>query len=68
MELITFNNKRWRVITKVPINSVESTLDLKKMYRADLILSNKRLHYYVLEEIIDADFTEIGDLKNVCYT
>tara|TARA_Y100000034_G_scaffold135510_1_gene207717 strand:- start:7286 stop:7471 length:186 start_codon:yes stop_codon:yes gene_type:complete len=61
MELITFNNKRWKVITKVPISSVESTLDLKKMYRADLILSNKRLHYYVLEEIIDADFTEIGD-------
>ena len=61
MELITFNNKRWRVITKVPIDSVENTLDLKKMYRADLILSNKRLHYYVLEAIIDADFTEIGD-------
>ena len=59
MEIIDFNNKRWIVLAKVPQNTADDIKQLKKTYRADLVVSNKRGLYYVLEEIIDAEFTEI---------
>ena len=60
MDIIDFNNKRWIVLAKVSKKSVDDIKQLKKSYsRADLIVSDKRDLYYVLEEIIDAEFTKI---------
>lgn len=59
IEIITFNSKRWIVLRKIHMSQVEDRTKLKKMYNADLILSDKKQHYYVLEEILDADFTEL---------
>ena len=39
--------------------TVSNIKTLKKRYGADLILSDKQGNYYILEKIIDAEFTEI---------
>ena len=53
------------ILAKIKLSQVDETTNLKKQYRrADLVLKNKN-HYYILEEIIDAEFEEIneGDKK-----
>ncbi len=59
MEIIDFQDKKWIVIAKVPEDKVDDHTKLKKQYGADLVLSNKRGMYFVLEAIIDAEFTDI---------
>ena len=59
MEIIDFQDKKWIVIAKVPADKVDDHTKLKKQYDADLVLSNKRGVYFVLEAIIDAEFEDI---------
>ena len=59
MEIIDFQDKKWIVIAKVPADKVDDHTKLKDQYGADLVLSNKRGLYFVLEAIIDAEFTDI---------
>tara|TARA_Y100000593_G_scaffold94502_1_gene193871 strand:- start:1215 stop:1391 length:177 start_codon:yes stop_codon:yes gene_type:complete len=56
-EKISFQDKLYKVICKVANNHVGNR-KLKLEYDADLVLQNKT-HHFVLEEIIDAEFTEI---------
>ena len=53
------------ILAKISVSSVDKTANLKKKYKADLVLKNKN-SFYVLEEIIDAEFEEIneGDKNN----
>ena len=59
MEIIDFQDKKWIVIAKVPENKVDDHTKLKEQYGADLVLSNKRGMYFILEAIIDAEFEDI---------
>ena len=59
MEIIDFQDRKWIVIAKVPVDKVDDHTKLKDQYNADLVLSNKRGLYFVLEAIIDAEFTDI---------
>ena len=59
MEIIDFQDKKWIVIAKVPADKVDDHTKLKEQYGADLVLSNKRGLYFVLEKILDAEFTDI---------
>jgi len=59
MEIIDFQDKKWIVIAKVPEDKVDDHTKLKSQYNADLVLSNKRGMYFVLEAIIDAEFEDI---------
>ena len=59
MEIIDFQDKKWIVIAKVPEDKVDDHTKLKAQYDADLVLSNKRGMYFVLEKIIDAEFEDI---------
>ena len=59
MEIIDFQDKKWIVIAKVPVDKVDDHTKLKDQYNADLVLSNKRGLYFVLEAIIDAEFEDI---------
>ena len=48
------------ILAKISIDRVDKTINLKKQYKADLVLKNKN-SFYVLEEIIDAEFEEINE-------
>ena len=56
-EKINFQGKLYKVICKVA-NHHATGRKLKLEFDADLVLQNKT-HHFVLEEIIDAEFTEI---------
>ena len=60
MEIIDFQDKKWLVVAKVPVDKVDDHTKLKDQYDADLVLSNKRGLYFVLNEIIDVEFTDIN--------
>ena len=59
MEIIDFQNKKWIVKSKVPANKVDDHTKLKKMYGCDLVLKNSQNIYFILDEIIDAEFEEL---------
>ena len=58
-EKINFQGKLWRVVAKVDANKVEDPSTLKTMYRCDMVLKNNQNVFFILNEIIDAEFTDI---------
>ena len=59
MEILNFQNKRWLVKTKVDGHRVDNPSTLKEMYGCDMIIKNNQNIFFVLDEIIDAEFEEI---------
>ena len=59
MELLDFKGKKWIVKTKVDGNRVENPSTLKESYGADLVIRNSQNIYFILDEIIDAEFEDI---------
>ena len=59
MELIDFQNKKWRVVGKVEGKRVNDHTQLKEQWGCDLVLKNSENVFYMLNEIIDVEFTEI---------
>ena len=59
MELLDFQDKRWLIKTKVEGHRVDDPITLKKMYGCDMVIKNNQNIYFVLDEIIDAEFEEI---------
>ena len=60
MRIIDFQDKKWVVKATIEEHKVDDISKLREQYGADLILSNKRGVYYILEKIIDAKFTELN--------
>ena len=58
-ERLEFQNKLWQVLSKVPGEKVDDHTKLKSMYQCDLVLKNNQNVFYILNEIIDAEFEEI---------
>ena len=59
METINFQGKRWLVKTKVDGRRIDDPSTLKKSYRCDMVIRNPQNIYFILDEIIDAEFEEI---------
>jgi len=59
LEIIDFQNKRWQVIAKVDGRLLDDHTSLKKSYRCDLVIKNNQNIFFVLDELIDAEFEEI---------
>ena len=59
MELLDFQGKKWIVKTKVDGRKVENPSTLKESYGADLVIRNSQNIYFILDEIIDAEFEDI---------
>ena len=59
MEILDFKGKRWLVKTKVDGRRVDNPSTLKEMYMCDMVIRNNQNIYFVLDEIIDAEFEEI---------
>ena len=58
-ERLEFQNKLWQVLSKVSGEKVDDYTKLKSMYRCDLVLKNNQNVFYILNEIIDAEFEEM---------
>ena len=59
MQLIDFQNKKWRVVGKVEGNRIDDHTKLKSNYGCDLVLKNNQNVFFMLDEIIDVEFEEI---------
>ena len=58
-ERLEFQNKLWQVLNKVSGEKVDDHTKLKSMYQCDLVLKNNQNVFFILNEIIDAEFEEI---------
>ena len=59
MELIDFQGKRWIVKAKVEGHRIDDPSKLKENYGCDLVIKNNQNIFYILEEILDAEFEDI---------
>ena len=58
-EKLEFQGKVWRVLNKIQGNVVKDPNSLKDTYGADMVIKNSQDVYFILDEIIDAEFEEI---------
>jgi len=58
-ELIDFQNKKWRVVSKVSGDKVDDHTKLKEQWGCDLVLKNNKNTFYMLQEVIDVEFEDI---------
>jgi hypothetical protein len=59
LETIDFQDKRWQVINKVEGHRIDDHTTLKKSYGCDLVLKNSNDVFYILNELIEAEFDDI---------
>jgi len=59
LETLDFQGKRWQVINKVDGRLVDDHTALKKSYGCDLVIKNNQNIFFILNELIDAEFEEI---------
>ena len=59
MELIDFQDKKWRVVGKVKGNRIDDHTLLKEQYGCDLVLKNNDNMFFMLNEVIDVEFEDI---------
>tara|TARA_B100000287_G_scaffold43880_1_gene39499 strand:+ start:159 stop:341 length:183 start_codon:yes stop_codon:yes gene_type:complete len=58
-EKINFQGKLWRVISKVEGHRLDDPNTLKENYGCDMVIKNSQNVYFILDEIIDAEFEEL---------
>ena len=59
IEKLEFQGKLWEVIAKVEGHRIDDPSTLKKSYHADMVIRNPQNIYFVLNEIIDAEYTDV---------
>ena len=59
MEFLDFQNKKWIVKSKVDGNRIDNPSTLKESYGCDLVIRNSQNIYFILDEVIDAEFEDI---------
>jgi len=59
LELIDFQGKKWVVKAKLDGKRVDDHTKLKKMYGCDLVLKNNQNIFFILDEVIDVEFSEL---------
>ena len=58
MKMMDFQGKKWQVVDKARIDLVNNPSKLKDNYGCDIVIKNNS-HFFMLNEIIDAEFEEI---------
>ena len=59
IEMIDFQGKKWQVVGKCSGENVDDHTKLKENYGCDLVLKNNQNQFFMLNEIIDAEFEDI---------
>ena len=60
MELIDFQGKKWEIKAKVDGRRVDDPSTLKSSYGCDMVIRNNQNIYFILDEVIDAEFEELN--------
>ena len=58
-ERLNFQGKLWKVCAKVEAQRIEDPSKLKESYGCDLVLKNNQNIFFILDEIIDAEYEDI---------
>ena len=58
MRFLDFQGKKWIVVAKVKAHHVQDSSTLKDQWKCDMVIKDKT-QYWMLDEIIDAEFEEI---------
>ena len=58
MKTVDFQGKHWQVVDEVDISLVNNPSKLKDNYGCDTVIKNNT-HFFMLNEIIDAEFEEL---------
>ena len=58
-EKIEFQGKLWRVIAKVEGHRIADPNSLKQSYMCDMVIRSNQNIFYMLEQIIDAEYEEL---------
>ena len=59
IEMIDFNGKKWRVVGKCSGERIDDHTTLKKSYGCDLVLKDSNNMFFMLNKVIDVEFTDI---------
>ena len=59
IEMIDFQGKKWQVVGKCSGERIDNHTKLKENYGCDLVLKNGDNVFFMLNEIIDVEYTEI---------
>ena len=59
MELLDFQDKKWIVKAKLDGALIADPSKLKENYGADMVIRNSQNIYFILDEIIDAEWEDI---------
>ena len=59
IEMIDYDNRKWRVVGKVEGNRIDDHTLLKEQYGCDLVLKDNNNMFFMLNKVIDAEFTEL---------
>ena len=59
MEMIDFQGSKWVVKAKVDGSKIEDPSTLKKNYGCDMVIKNNQNIFFILDEVIDAEFEDI---------
>ena len=59
IEKLEFQGKLWQVIAKVEGHRVDDPSTLKKSYDCDIVIKSSQNVFFVMNEIIDAEYEEI---------
>ena len=59
MEIIDFQGSKWVVKSKVDGSRIDDPSTLKKSYGCVMVIRNSQNIYFILDEVIDAEFEEL---------
>ena len=59
LERIDFQGKHWMIRDKIPYNLIPDPNQLKKSYGCDLVIRDRNNVFFILDEILDAEFEEM---------
>ncbi len=59
MEFLDFRGSKWVVKAKVDGSKTDDPSTLKENSRCDVEIKNNQNIYFILDKVIDAEFTEI---------
>ena len=58
-EKLKFQGKLWEVKAKVDGSRLDDPSTLKSSYGCDMVIRNSQNIYFILDEVIDAEFEEL---------
>ena len=58
-EKLEFQGRLWRVLAKVEGHRVDDPNSLKSNYGCDMVIKNNQNIFFILDEVIDAEFEDI---------